>query len=44
LVMNNNVGSVRWINPFLPNLFLGHDVLCRNRNPVYNSVILEIVS
>jgi hypothetical protein len=26
LVMNSNVESVRWINPFLPNLLLGHDV------------------
>jgi hypothetical protein len=26
-------GSVSWINPFLPNLLLGHDVLCRNTNP-----------
>jgi hypothetical protein len=26
LVINSNVGSVSWINPFLPNLFLGHDV------------------
>jgi hypothetical protein len=26
-------GSVSWINPFLPSLLLGHDVLCRNRNP-----------
>jgi hypothetical protein len=26
-------GSVSWINPFLPNLILGHDVLSRNRNP-----------
>ena len=26
-------GSVSWINPFLPNLFLGHDASCRNRNP-----------
>ena len=25
-------GSVSWINPFLPNLLLGHDVLCRNTN------------
>ena len=25
--------SVSWINPFLPNLLLGHAVLCRNRNP-----------
>ena len=26
-------GSVSWINPFLPNLLLGHDALSRNRNP-----------
>ena len=26
LVMNSNVESVSWINPFLPNLLLGHDV------------------
>jgi hypothetical protein len=26
-------GSVRWINPFLPNFFLGHHVLRGNRNP-----------
>jgi hypothetical protein len=26
-------GSISWINPFLPNLLLGHDVLSRNRNP-----------
>ena len=26
-------GSVSWINPFLPNLLLHQDVLCRNRNP-----------
>ena len=26
-------GSVSWINPFLPNLLLGHDILCRNTNP-----------
>jgi hypothetical protein len=26
-------GSVSWINPFLPILLLGHDVLCRNKNP-----------
>jgi hypothetical protein len=24
--MNSKVGSVSWINPFLPNLLLGHDV------------------
>jgi hypothetical protein len=33
LVTNSsNVGSISWINPFLPNLLLGRDVLCRNRN------------
>jgi hypothetical protein len=26
LVMNSNVESVSWINPFLPNLLLCHDV------------------
>ena len=26
LVINSNVESVSWINPFLPNLLLGHDV------------------
>jgi hypothetical protein len=26
LVINSIVESVRWINPFLPNLFCGHDV------------------
>jgi hypothetical protein len=26
LVMNSNVESVSWINPFFPNLLLGHDV------------------
>jgi hypothetical protein len=26
LVINSNVESVRWINPFLPNLFHGHGV------------------
>jgi hypothetical protein len=26
LVMNSNVESVSWINPFLPNLLLGHNV------------------
>jgi hypothetical protein len=26
-------GNVSWINPFLPNLLLGHNVLSRNRNP-----------
>jgi hypothetical protein len=25
-VINSNVESVSWINPFLPNLVLGHDV------------------
>jgi hypothetical protein len=23
-------GSISWVNPFLPNLLLGHDVLCRS--------------
>jgi hypothetical protein len=26
-------GNESWINPFLPNLLIGHDVLSRNRNP-----------
>ena len=26
-------GNVSWINPFLPKLLLGHDVLSRSRNP-----------
>jgi hypothetical protein len=26
-------GNVSCINHFLPNLLLGHDVLCRNTNP-----------
>ena len=26
-------GGISWINPFLPRLILGHDVLCRNTNP-----------
>ena len=34
LVMNSiQYGSVSWINPFLPNLLLDHDVLSRNRIP-----------
>ena len=32
LMMNRNMESVIWINPFIPNFFLGHDVLYRNRN------------
>jgi hypothetical protein len=30
-------GNVSWINPFLPNLLLGHDVLSRNRNPDWDT-------
>jgi hypothetical protein len=33
LVMNSNVQSVSLINPFLSDLLLGHDFLCRNTNP-----------
>jgi hypothetical protein len=31
-------GSVSWINSFLPNLLLGHDVLCSNRNLDYDKL------
>ena len=33
LVMNSNVENGSWINPFLPNLLLGHGVLSSSRNP-----------
>ena len=43
LVMNSiQYGSVSRINPFLPNLLLGHDVLCRDRNPDKDSHHAEI--
>jgi hypothetical protein len=30
-------GSVTWIKPFPPNLLLSHNVLCRNRNPDWDT-------
>jgi hypothetical protein len=33
LVMNSNVESLSWINPFLPNLLPGHGGLWRNGSP-----------
>jgi hypothetical protein len=37
-------GRVNWINPFLPNLLLGHDVLCRNRNPDLDTHWEQVIS
>ena len=37
-------GSISWINPFLPNLLLVHDVLCRNKmllKAIYNSKLWQ---
>jgi hypothetical protein len=43
LVINSNVKSVTWINPFLPNLLVCHEVLCRNRNPKTHFFPLSIL-